>query len=128
MGGSKYLDTAAPNILRLMMFVAILYPIDRFNGVTLDIINQPKINVYKVTLMGVVNISVAFLGILLLKNIYGVVAATFCTTIAGIWFGYHHLRKHLNYTLGDILKLGAVELKNFYNERILKRPPVGHEG
>jgi O-antigen/teichoic acid export membrane protein len=127
LGGSHYLSTAAPNILRMMMFIAVLYPIDRFNGVTLDIINQPKINVYKVILMGVVNISVAFISILLLKNIYGVVAATFCTTVAGIIFGYHHLRKHLNYTIRDILSLGFIELKNFYYEKVLKRPPATND-
>lgn len=124
LGGKQYLGTAAPNILRLMMFVAILYPIDRFNGITLDIINQPKINVYKVIIMGAVNIVVALVAISLLKNVYGVVIATFCTTIAGLLFGYHHLRKHLKYTIKDILGLGYVELRNFFNERILKKPPV----
>jgi O-antigen/teichoic acid export membrane protein len=124
LGGKQYLGTEAPNILRLMMFIAILYPIDRFNGVTLDIINLPKINTYKVILMGIVNIVVAFIAIYFLKHVYGVVIATFCTTLAGIIFGYRHLRKHLNYTLTDILSLGMAELKNFYMEKVLKRPPV----
>lgn len=124
LGGKQYTGGEAANILRVMMFIAILYPIDRFNGVTLDIINQPKINTYKVILMGTVNIVVAFVAIYFLQHVYGVVIATFCTTIAGIIFGYHHLRKHLNYTLSDILSLGFVELKNFYNEKILKHPPA----
>jgi len=46
--------------------------------------NQPKINVYKVILMGTVNIVVALVAISLLKNVYGVVIATLCTTIAGL--------------------------------------------
>jgi len=124
LGGSKYTGGEAANILRVMMFIAILYPIDRFNGVTLDIINQPKINVYKVILMGTVNIIVAVVAIYFLKHVYGVVIATFCTTVAGVIFGYHHLRKHLNYTISDILSLGYVELKNFYNEKVLKKPPL----
>ncbi len=124
LGGKQYSGGEAANILRVMMFIAILYPIDRFNGVTLDIINQPKINTYKVILMGVVNIVVAVVAIYFLKHVYGVVIATFCTTVAGIIFGYHHLRKHLNYTLSDILVLGWVELKNFYFEKVLKRPPA----
>lgn len=123
LGGKQYAGSEAANILRVMMFIAILYPIDRFNGVTLDIINQPKINTYKVILMGTVNIVVAVVAIYFLKHVYGVVIATLCTTLAGIIFGYHHLRKHLNYTLSDILSLGVIELKNFYNEKILRQPP-----
>lgn len=124
LGGKTYLTTEAPNILRLMMFIAILYPIDRFNGVTLDIIHQPKVNLYKVVTMGTVNIIVAFVAISILKNVYGIVIATFCSTIAGLTVGYYHLRKHLNYSLRGIIVLGVVEMKNFFNEKIMKRPPA----
>ena len=124
LGGDKYIGSEAANILRILMFFSILYPIDRFNGVTLDIIHQPKVNFYKVILMGVVNIVVACLGILALKNVYGVAIATPCATIAGIWFGYYHLRKHIKYTLSDIITLGYTELNNFVNEKILKKAPV----
>ncbi len=124
LGGKGYLTTEAPNILRMMMFVAILYPIDRFNGVTLDIINQPKVNLYKVIAMGSVNIIVAFVCTLLFKSVYAIVFATLCATIAGLSIGYYHLRKHLDYSLRGIITLGFVELKNFFYEKILKRPPA----
>ncbi|OCX50969.1 hypothetical protein BEL04_19820 [Mucilaginibacter sp. PPCGB 2223] len=124
LGGKGYLTTEAPNILRIMMFIAILYPIDRFNGVTLDIIHQPKINLYKVITMGTVNIIAAFVAVSLLKSVYGIVIAVFCATIAGLTVGYYHLRKHLDYSLRGIIVLGVVEMKNFFNEKILKRPPA----
>ncbi|WP_448701059.1 oligosaccharide flippase family protein [Mucilaginibacter sp. AW1-3] len=124
LGGKDYVHSAAPNILRMMMFIAILYPIDRFNGVTLDIINQPKVNLYKVITMGTVNIAVAFVATLFLKNAYGVVIATLFATLAGITVGYYHLRKHIDYSLRGIIFLGVVELKNFFNEKIMKRPPA----
>jgi O-antigen/teichoic acid export membrane protein len=124
LGGKGYLSTEAPNILRIMMFIAILYPIDRFNGVTLDIIHQPKINLYKVIAMGSVNIIVSFVSTLLLKNVYGVVVGVFFATIAGLVVGYYHLRKHLEYSIRGIIVLGFVELKNFFNEKIMKRPPA----
>jgi O-antigen/teichoic acid export membrane protein len=124
LAGNKYVGTEAANLLRIMMCIAVLYPIDRFNGVTLDIIHQPKVNLYKVIAMGTVNIAVAFGATMILKDVYGIVIAVFCSTIAGLTVGYYHLRKHLNYSLRGIIVLGFVELKNFFNEKIMKRPPA----
>ncbi len=111
LGGGKYVDTEAPNILRMFMFFAILYPIDRFNGVTLDIIHQPKINFYKVLVMLVANISVAYMGFYFLNNLYGVAIATPFTLLSGLLFGYFHLKKHLQYSFSGILQTGYVELR-----------------
>jgi len=48
LGGGKYVGTPAANIFRIFMIFAIFFPIDRFTGVTLDVIHQPKYNFYKV--------------------------------------------------------------------------------
>lgn len=124
LGGKGYVSSEAPNILRIMMFIAILYPIDRFNGVTLDIINQPRVNLYKVIVMVTADVVVALAATFLLKSIYGVVIGIFFATIAGLGVGYYHLRKHLDYSLRGIIVLGIVEMKNFFNEKIMKRPPA----
>jgi len=121
LGGAKYANTEAANIFRLLLFLSILYPIDRFNGVTLDIIHQQKINFYKVLIMLAVNIPIAFLGIFLFKNIWGAALATPFTLLAGLIFGYYHLRKHIQYSLSGILVTGYVETVNFIKERILKQ-------
>ena len=119
LGGGKYANTEAPNIFRLFMFIAILYPIDRFNGATLDIINQPKVNFYKVLIMMVVNISVSLLGITLFKNLYGVAIATPITLLAGLAFGYLNLVKHLpNYSIKSILSNGFSESVTLIREKI----------
>lgn len=120
LGGGKYAGTEAANIFRMLMFIAILYPIDRFNGATLDIINQPKVNFHKVLVMMVVNISVSMVGVYSLKNLYGVAIATPCTLLAGLIFGYFNLKKHLpNYTFIGIIQTGFIESKsvvfNFLN-------------
>jgi O-antigen/teichoic acid export membrane protein len=120
LGGNKYADTDAANIFRVLMFVALLYPIDRFNGVTLDIIQQQKINFYKVLVMLAVNIPIAFAGIYFFKNVWGAVVAVPFTLLAGLFFGYYHLRKHIEYSFRLILKTGVIETKNFVNEKILK--------
>jgi O-antigen/teichoic acid export membrane protein len=110
LAGDKYAGTEAANIFRIFMFLAILYPIDRFNGVTLDIIHLPQINFYKVIIMIVVNVATTILGILLLKNIYGAAFTSPFAMVAGLAFGYYHLRKHLpGYTLRSILTSGWAE-------------------
>jgi len=67
LGGDKYLGTEAANIFRLFLLFSFLFPIDRFNGVTLDILNMPKVNLHKVMAMLVVNVVADFLGVYLLK-------------------------------------------------------------
>lgn len=124
LGGKGYVDSEAPNILRMMMFIAILYPIDRFNGVTLDIINQPKVNLYKVFVMVSVDVIVALAATFLLKSIYGIIIGILFATVAGLSVGYYYLRKHLDYSIRSIILLGIVEMKNFFNEKIMKRPPA----
>ncbi|MEO6524501.1 MAG: oligosaccharide flippase family protein [Mucilaginibacter sp.] len=110
LAGKQYVGTEAANIFRVFMFVAILYPIDRFNGVTLDIIHLPHINFYKVIIMIVVNVSTTFLGIYLFKNIYGAACTFPFAIVAGLGFGYYHLQKHLpGYSIKNILSTGWVE-------------------
>jgi len=41
-------------------------------------------------------------------------------TIAGLLFGYYHLRKHLDYSLGGIISTGYMELISFSKQMVLK--------
>jgi O-antigen/teichoic acid export membrane protein len=123
LGGGKYTGTEAANILRLLIVVSFLYPIDRFNGVTLDIIQQQKVNFYKVLVMQATNIPVTFFGILLLHSIWGAAIAIPFATLAGIIFGYYHLRKHIDYTIGGIFKTGFIESRNLFYQKILPKLP-----
>lgn len=111
LGGTKYIGGEAANIYRLFMLFCLITPIDRFNGITLDIIHLPKINFYKVLLMLGINIVTDFAGIAIFHNIYGVVFAGFITNMSGLIFGYVQLRKHVHYTIGGILSTGYYESK-----------------
>jgi len=123
LGGGKYSGTEAANLFRLLMLISLLYPIDRFNGVTLDIILQQKVNFYKVIIMLATNVPVAYFGILILHNIWGAAIAIPFTLLAGLLFGYYHLRKHIDYSIRGIVATGYVESINFIREKILKRKP-----
>lgn len=109
LGGHKYLDTEANELYQLFMVIALLYPIDRFNGLTLDIIHKERINFYKVVVMLVTKAAGDFVFIYLLGNIYGVAVSLLLSTVAGIAFGYYHLRKHIDYTLPGIVVCGWQE-------------------
>lgn len=113
LGGYKYVGTEAANIFRIFMVLALLYPIDRFIGVTLDVIHKPKINLYKVLIMLAFAIGGDLAGIAIFKNVYGVAFASFFTLLSGILFGYYHLNKHLRVPLNDVLSLGWYEMKAF---------------
>lgn len=110
-GGSKYAHTEAANVLRLTITMAILFPIDRFTGVALDVLNRPHVNLLKVFLMLTVNIGGDLLGIWLCGNIYGVALASLPTIMAGFLFGYRHMKQSLPMTLADILRAGLLEAK-----------------
>ncbi len=111
LGDHKLLLTASPVIFRFLLFVSLMYPIDRFNGVTLDIIHKPKVNFHKVLIMLFVNIAADISGVYLFGNIYGILFGVFFTISSGFVYGNYQLRKYLDYSIPGILKTGYQELK-----------------
>ena len=117
-GAAKYAPTAAANLFRVFMLCAVLSPIDRFNGATLDVIHKPDINFYKVILMLVVNVAADFVGITVLKNMYGVAIGSMLTVLSGAIFGYYILRKYIPYTITGIFSTGYKELAALVKKNI----------
>jgi O-antigen/teichoic acid export membrane protein len=109
LGGGKWVGTPAANVFRIFMIFAIFFPIDRFTGVTLDVIHQPRINFYKVLTMLVINVAGDFAGIYFLHNLYGVAIASIPTFVIGTLFGYLSLKHFLNFNLSQILRVGLAE-------------------
>ncbi|MCR8556141.1 oligosaccharide flippase family protein [Mucilaginibacter sp. BJC16-A38] len=120
LGGHKYLHTNASNIFRIFMCFAVLLPVDRFFGITLDILNKPKINMIKVIIMLVVNVIGDFVGIYFFHSLYAVALASIFTFLAGVIYGYWVLRKYLNFTMFGIITMGFIETKALIAELILK--------
>ncbi|WP_295673237.1 oligosaccharide flippase family protein [uncultured Mucilaginibacter sp.] len=110
-GGPKFIASDAANVFRIFMCFAILLPIDRFFGISLDILNKPHLNMVKVILMLVVNIAGDFLGIYIFHNLYGVALSSIFTFLAGIIYGYWVLKRNLKFKIRDIFYLGIVETK-----------------
>ena len=108
-GGAKYQGTEAANLLRIGMAVAILFPIDRFIGVTLDVVNQPQLNLVKVFLMLGCNVVGDVLALNLFHSIYGVALANLPTIAVGFAFGYFQLKRFLPLSIRQILATGWLE-------------------
>ena len=119
-GGKQYAGTEAANVFRIFITFALLYPADRFLGLTLDVIHQPQINFVKVLVMLAVNIVTDFIGIYVFKNVYGVAIASMFPVLTGAIVGYFYLKKYLKFGFKDIYVLGFQEIQ-LYVRDTLKR-------
>ncbi len=104
LGGAQYADSA--NILRIFAVYAAFLPLDRFSGITLDIIGKPYLNFIKVLVMLAVNVTGDLLAIHFIGNIYGVAAVSILTFLTGVIFGNYFLGKYLNHSIKKTLKVG----------------------
>ena len=112
LGGHKFdgVDgTEAANIFRLIMIMAIAYPVDRFNGIALDVTHNTRVNFYKMVIVITLKIACGFVFTALLKNVYGIVAANYISLIVSVIYGYYQLRKHVPHTLSGVLGVGYKE-------------------
>jgi len=120
-GGGKYIGTEAPNVLRIFMTFALLYPVDRFFALTIDVIHQPKINFIKVLVMLAGNIIFDFVGIYVFGNIYGVALATVVPILIGTLVGNWALQRYSRFSFTSIYKFGYKELLQSIRQALGKK-------
>lgn len=110
-GGGKYVHTEAANVFRLFMTFALLYPVDRFSALTLDVIHKPQVNFYKVLVMLAANIIFDYLGILVLGNVYGVAVTTVIPVLIAVIISHWALNKYQKYSFVSVYTTGFIETK-----------------
>jgi O-antigen/teichoic acid export membrane protein len=110
-GGGKYLHTPAANIFRILLAFSIIAPADRFFALTIDVINKPYINFYKLLAMLAANIIFNYLGLLIFPNAYGVTVSTFAPILVGMLVGYFVMNKWQAFSFWDIFAVGWREAK-----------------
>lgn len=120
-GGQKYIHTEAANVFRIFMFYAILFPLDRFSGITLDIIHKPQLNFIKIIFSLVINVAADIIAIKIFGNVYSVAAASIFTLLFGVGFGYITLNRYLPYNLNGVLKLGYEESRTLISDFLKKK-------
>jgi O-antigen/teichoic acid export membrane protein len=125
-GGKGYVSNEAPNLFRIFITIALLYPADRFFALGIDVIHQPKINFYKILVMLIVNVIAVFIGISLYHSIYSIAIAGIAPTLVAIIMTYGPLNKYSKFSFFSIYSIGFKEVlvllkqinKTFLSKRV----------
>lgn len=111
LGGPAY-AVSGPT-LQIFMVYALLMPLDRFLGISLDIMNKPALNFLKVMIMLAVNILGDLIAIKYFHSINIVALSSLLTFLSGIIIGRFLLQKYLNFTFAGILQKGSDLVKEY---------------
>lgn len=112
--GDKYQGSVI--LLRLFSIYTAIIPLDKFSGIMLDIINRPEMNFFKVMVMLMVNIVGDYLGIFQFGTVEAVAIVSTFTFGSGMIFGFVLLKKYLDVSFTNTMKLGLMECKAKYNQ------------
>ncbi|MFA4870513.1 MAG: lipopolysaccharide biosynthesis protein [Pedobacter sp.] len=113
LGGEMYIHTEAPNLFRMFMLMSLLYPIDRFFALAIDVIHLPKVNFYKIIIMVAVFVVAVFIGVSIYKSIYSIAIASLFPGIVAILMTYYPLNKFKRISIIDIYVTGYKEVVLF---------------
>lgn len=103
----NYLGATA--VVRISLITAILWPLDRFNGVTLDMMGLAHVNFYKNILKLILNAIFAVVLVLIFPDIISVALAMLLHIIFAIAYGYYVMKKHMDVHLKDLWHYGWIE-------------------
>jgi O-antigen/teichoic acid export membrane protein len=124
LGGKQYAD--ASNILRIFAVFALLMPLDRYTGVTLDVLNLPVKNFLKVLLMLMVKIAGNFIVIFTIGEVWAVAISSIFTFASGVILGVLFLKKSLDFSMKRLLRRGYAESKLFALKSLNKFNTAGN--
>ncbi len=119
-GGGKYVHTEAANVFRLFMTFSLLNPAERFFGVSIDAINKPRVNLYRILAMLAANVITDLIGIHITHNLYGVTVATIFPALVGLIYGYKVVKGYYPFSFFSIYQQGIKEIKSFVNNYLSK--------
>lgn len=106
LGGEGFRESAS--VLRFFAVYAAFLPLERYSGIGLDVVNQPRLNLIKVILMLAVNIAGDFAAIYLFPNapVAAVAGISVLTFGSGVLLGYRFLGKHMKFSFSGIINSG----------------------
>jgi O-antigen/teichoic acid export membrane protein len=123
-GGGKYVATEAANLYRILIVCSLLFPLERFLGVTLDIIGRPQLNLVKVVLALAVNVVADIACIHFTRSIYGAAWASVFTLLASTAYGYFVLRRFIPINFSGVPELAATEIRGQLDTVLRRFRPV----
>jgi Na+-driven multidrug efflux pump len=95
LGGDSFETNLAlqRNILAIICIYIMVLPIDRYSGVALFALNEPKLNFYKILFMLLTNVIFDLIAIIVFKSLVFVALATLIFTILGVVLGWFFIVK-----------------------------------
>lgn len=114
--GKGYVNNEAPNLFRIFMVISLLYPLDRFFALALDVIHKPKVNFYKIIVMLVVNVVTVYIGMSIFHSIYTIAIASVFPTLIAILMTYFPLYNYAKFSFWGIFVIGYKEIVVFLKQ------------
>ncbi len=115
LGGKTFLNSS--EIFKIFCVYGLILPLDRFTGITLDCINKPKYNFYKVSIMILVNVTLDLIVLYFNLPLKYVALVTFLTTLTGCYIGIKYLNKTFKTSIKEIFISGMQ-----YSKRLRYKP------
>lgn len=110
LGGQNYVNNAAPNLFRIFMIIALIYPLDRFFSLGLDVIHKPKVNFYKILVMLIANVFSMFIAVSIFHSVYAVAIVSVIPTLISVFIGYYPLNNYFKFSILSIYDTGFKEV------------------
>jgi len=111
LGGAEYIDSII--IFQIFLIYALLLPLDRFSGVSLDAINRPKFNMIKVLFMASANIIGDIIAITVFNSLEAVAAVTIVNVLVGVLVGNWLLKREIGIKVSKVYTIGFKEIMKF---------------
>ena len=111
LGGADYIDSVI--IFQIFLIYALLLPLDRFSGVTLDAINKPNLNMIKVFFMATANIIGDIIAISVFDSLEAVALVTIVNVLVGVLVGNWLLKREIGIKIPLVYSTGFKELKGY---------------
>ena len=102
--GSEHLNILI--ITQILTIYCLILPLDKMTGITLDSLNKPQINSFKVLIMLLTNLLGDIIAVFIFKSLELVAITSILFTLLGSYLGIYYLNKELQLSIKDILLYG----------------------
>jgi len=103
-GGTEYADSIdlQRSILNIILIYILLLPFDRYTGMALFAIDQPRYNFLKIIMMLTTNIIMDLLAVFVFQSLELVALATVVFTLIGTGFGWYCIQKFTGLSFSEL--------------------------
>jgi O-antigen/teichoic acid export membrane protein len=113
-GGKEYAGSTI--IFRVFMIYGLMLPLDRFIGISLDSLNKPKLNFYKILFMMTANIIGDLIAVFVFESLLVVAIITIVFSILGLFVGFYYLNREITIDKHKFISEGIRFYFEFFNK------------